>query len=102
MDYSASLEKVNDELLTIRKRKEHMDHLSTYIDVLEKRNLSLVRLCNIILILLYFILYLLQGSFTLTLFPSYGDLITGIAAISKWIIAAAVLFLYIFTKLYQS
>lgn len=103
MACKAPIEQLNEEIYAIKRKQKRMEHLSEYIEVLEKRNLFLIRSCNMILIMLFF-LFLTAQFFTASV--GFGtaqlqQLITSMATIGKWPIAVIIIFLYAYANVME-
>lgn len=98
MAFAASIEQINKELDTIKRRKQSMERMSAYINELEKRNLFMIKLCNMVLILVYF-LFLAVQVWPMACTPQVQSIIIEFASIGKWPIAVVILFLYIYSNI---
>lgn len=92
-----TIEQVSVNLDIVHKQKRKCDHLNEYINVLEQRNRFLMKLCNVIIIILYF-LFLSVQLWPMTCSMQIQQIIISVVSLGKWPIGIIAIILYVYAN----
>ena len=95
MVHTNTIEQVSVNLDIVHKQKRKCDHLNEYINVLEQRNRYLMKLCNVIIIILYF-LFLSVQLWPMTCSTQIQQVIVSVVSLGKWPIGIIAIVLYVY------